>query len=416
MSIEKPYGIFGARHMTSGGLAIIFLIASFHLSTGLVAPASAQNSAPAVDVAKPLVKKVREWDEYTGRFEAVEHVELRARVSGYLQIVHFKDGQVVNKGDLLFTIDRRPFEAELAAAKARLESAKAQLKLAEAELQRGRQLQSRSVVSDAEVFNRVAAKDVRAAGVLVAEAELQTAKLNLDYTEIRAPVTGRISNRRVDVGNLIAGGTGTTTTLLTTINLLDPIHFVFDVSEQAYLKYTRLGRNGTRPTSRNTPNPVYIQLADEEDWPHKGTMDFVDNEVGQATGTVRGRAIVSNKDKILQPGLFGQLRLLGSGEYEAVLIPDKAIMSDQASKIVMVVDDDNKVSIRQVEIGPLIEGLRVIRKGLSAAEKVIVAGVQRVQAGQEVQPSEVKVEAKEDGFASKSLAQSEPQKPEPKGQ
>ncbi len=368
------------------------------------AMAQGPNQKVPVDVANPIKKKVREWDEYTGRFQAFQHVELRARVSGYLQSIHFEDGQLVNKGDLLFKIDPRPFVAELAAAQARVESAKAELKLADAEVARGEDLRSKKVVAEAEVFNRRAQKDVKAANVLVAEAEVETAKLNLDFTEIRAPVAGRISSRKVDVGNLVAGGTGSTTTLLTTINTLDPIHFVFDVSEQAYLNYTRLSAEGMRPSSSSAANPVYIRIADEDGWPHRGKMDFVDNEVGEATGTVRGRAVLDNPGRILQPGMFGRIRIIGSGEYEAVLVPDAAILSDQATKIVMVVDDKQKVSARKIKIGPIVDGLRVVKDGLSVDDQIIVAGMQKVRGGQDVSANKVEIKAKPDGFNANRLA------------
>lgn len=388
---RRRVAAFGSVGLLVRSLCLVVASAGVH-------PAFAQQRQVAVDVAKPLKRVVREWDEYTGRFQAVQHVELRARVSGYLQSVHFKDGQAVKKGDLLFKIDPRPFQAQLAAAKARLESAKAELKLAQAEVARGEELKSKRVVADAEVFNRRAQKDVRAANVLVAEAEVETARLNLEFTEIRAPVDGWISNRRVDVGNLVAGGTGATTTLLTTINTLDPIHFVFDVSEQAFLKYARLSKAGKRPSSRTTANPVYIRIADEQGWPHKGTMDFVDNEVGQETGTVRGRAIIGNPTHVLQPGLFGRIRIIGSGAYEAVLIPDKAILSDQASKIVMLVDDAGKVSARKITIGPIVDGLRVVKDGLSVDDRVVIAGVQKIREGQQVAATEVTVEPTPDGL------------------
>lgn len=358
---------------------------------------SAQQTSLPVDVANPLVKTVREWDEYTGRFQAVDRVELRARVSGYLESIHFRDGQLVEKGDLLFIIDPRPFEAALEAAQARVRSAKAQLALSTAELKRGEELRQRNVLSVSEVDKRRAQRDVDAAAVLVAEADVRTAQLNLEFTEVKAPVSGRISDSRADVGNLISGGS-TDASLLATIVSLDPIQFVFDVSESAFLKYVRLDREGKRPGSRTTPNPVYVRLADEEDWPHRGVMDFVDNEVGQATGTLRGRAVLKNPDRLLTPGLFGKLRLLGSGAYQAVLIPDDAILSDQADKIVMTVDENNAVSIRKVAIGPIIDGLRVVREGLSAEDRIIVAGVQRVRDGQEVAPNPVEVKARPDGF------------------
>lgn len=357
----------------------------------------AQAPKPAVDIATPVVQTVREWDQYTGRFEAVEQIELRARVSGYLNSVHFEDGQLVNKGDLLFVIDPRPLEAALAAAKASLTSAQAQLKLADTDLKRGEELLKRRVTAVAEVDRRRSQRDVAAADVLVARANLRTAELNLGFTNIRAPIAGRVSDRRVNVGNLISGGSEGAT-LLTTIVSQDPIHFVFDVSEQAYLKYARLNASGKRPGSRDTPNPVYIRLTDETGWPRRGFMNFVDNVLGQETGTARGRAILDNTDRFLQPGMFGEIRLLGSGDYQAVLIPDSAILFDQATRIVMLVGADSKVAIRIVETGPVIDGLRVVRKGLAGDDKVIVKGLQRVRAGMEVTPNMVKITPKPDGL------------------
>ena len=371
------------------------LLAAATLATPV--SASAQAPKPAVDVARPLVQTVREWDQYTGRFEAVERIELRARVSGYLDSVHFEDGQLVNKGDLLFVIDRRPLEASLAAAKAALVSSEAQLKLAENDFKRGEELLRRNVTAVAEVDRRRSQRDVAAANVLVARANVRTAELNLGFTNIRAPIDGRMSDRRIDVGNLISGGSEGAT-LLTTIVSQDPIHFVFDVSEQAHLKYARLIASGNRPGSRDTPNPVYVRLTDETGWPRRGFMNFVDNVLGQETGTVRGRAVLENTDRFLQPGMFGEVRLLGSGDYQAALIPDSAILFDQATRIVMVVGSDNKVAVRPVETGPIIDGLRVVRKGLAGEDRVIVNGLQRVRIGMEVTPAVVQITSSPDGL------------------
>jgi len=318
-------------------------------------------------------------------------------VSGYLDSVHFEDGQLVNKGDLLFVIDRRPLEASLAAAKAALVSSEAQLKLAENDFKRGEELLRRNVTAVAEVDRRRSQRDVAAANVLVARANVRTAELNLGFTNIRAPIDGRMSDRRIDVGNLISGGSEGAT-LLTTIVSQDPIHFVFDVSEQAYLKYARLIASGKRPGSRDTPNPVYVRLTDETGWPRRGFMNFVDNVLGQETGTVRGRAVLENTDRFLQPGMFGEVRLLGSGDYQAALIPDSAILFDQATRIVMVVGSDNKVAVRPVETGPIIDGLRVVRKGLAGEDRVIVNGLQRVRIGMEVTPAVVQITSSPDGL------------------
>jgi RND family efflux transporter MFP subunit len=357
----------------------------------------AQAPKPAVDVASPVVQTVREWDQYTGRFAAVQRIELRARVSGYLNSVHFEDGQEVKKDDLLFVIDPRPLEASLAAAKANLTSAQAQLKLADTDLKRGEELLRRRVTAVAEVDRRRSQRDVAAANVLVAQANVRSAELNLAFTNIRAPMDGRMSDRRVDVGNLISGGSDGAT-LLTTIVSQNPIHFEFDVSEQSYLKYARLTAAGKRPGSRDTPNPIYIRLGDEAGWPRRGFMNFVDNVLGLETGTVRGRAVVENTDGFLQPGMFGEIRLIGSGDYEAVLVPDSAVLFDQATRIVMVVGADNKVTTRVVETGPIIDGLRVVRTGLAGGDKLIVNGLQRVRAGMEVTSNEVKIVPKPDGF------------------
>lgn len=362
-----------------------------------------QQQAVPVDVATPLVKPVREWDQYTGRFEAVKRVEVRARVSGYLKSIEFTDGQTVKEGDLLFVIDPRPYEAELAAAKAQLESARADLRLAQAELKRGEELLRRNVTAEAEVDRRRAQREVANAGVMVAEANVRTAELNLSYTNVRAPVDGRVSDRRVDVGNLISGGSESAT-LLTTLVALNPIHFVFDTSERAFLKYSRLNKDGLAGVSRDKPTPVYLRLADEDNWPHRGVLNFVDNELGEETGTIRWRAVVNNPEGFLQPGMFGEIRIPGSARYEAVLVPDKAVLSDQANKIVMMVGEGDKVQPRVVQIGPIIEGLRVVRKGLSGSDRIVVNGLQNVRPGTTVKPNEVKIETKADGFNPEPLA------------
>ena len=390
-------GSAGGRPGTPPAGTAFFWAALTLAAAGVALPAAAQMQKPAVDVAAPIVKTVREWDQYTGRFQAVNRVEIRARVSGYLKSIHFGDGQLVKEGDLLFVIDPRPFEADLAAAKAGVESAKAELKLADAELKRGEELLRRKVTAEAEVERRRAQRDIATAKALEAAANARTAELNLSFTNVRAPAGGRVSDRRVDVGNLVSGGSAGAT-LLTTLVGLDPIHFVFDASERAYLKYARLNASGQGAVSRSGPNPVYVRLADETGWPHRGVMNFVDNELGQETGTIRGRAVLPNPNGFLQPGMFGEVRLLGSRAYPAVLVPDSAILSDQATKIVMAVDAAGKVSARVVEIGPMIDGLRVIRKGLTGEEKIVVNGVQRAGPGAEATATVTEIRAVPDGF------------------
>ncbi len=344
------------------------------------APAAAP---PPVDVARPLVKSIVEWDEYTGQFEAAQSVEIRARVSGYLDEVHFREGQIVEKDQLLYVIDRRPFVAELARAQAQERRAKAQLDLADLKLKRGQTLVERRVISVDELDERKANRAVAFADLVAAQADVRLAELNLNFTEIRAPLTGRISDSEVDIGNLISGGSADST-LLTTVVSLDPIYFAFDASEADSLRYRRLKGKGLRPSSRENPNPVYVRLMDETTWARKGEMNFVDNRQDPNSGTIRVRAVFENPDLLLTPGLFGRLRLIGSNEYEAILLPDKAVLSDQSRKIVMTVDQEGLVSAKVVELGPVVDGLRVIRSGLSAEDRVVVRGVQRARPGQPV--------------------------------
>lgn len=338
-----------------------------------------------VDVAAPLLKKVVEWDEYTGRFEAMKKVEVRARVSGYLESVHFADGQMVETGDLLFVIDPRPFDAALAGKKAALAKAQSQLELTEIELKRAERLGRTQAASREIIDRRRAAKKQAEANVAVAESAVRAAALNLEFTQVRAPIAGRISDRKVDVGNLVSGGTAQST-LLTTIVSLDPIYFVFDASEADFLRYSRLNQEGSRVSSREHPNPVFVRLMDEKLWTRSGSMNFVDNALDPNSGTIRGRAIFSNPGNFLSPGVFGRLRLLGSAEYEALLIPDPAIVSDQSNKIVMTVDKAGKVVPKTVTLGPVIDGLRVIRSGISASDKIIINGIQRARPGAIVKP------------------------------
>jgi RND family efflux transporter MFP subunit len=339
--------------------------------------------AMPVDVAKPLVKMVTEWDEFTGRFEAVETVELRARVSGYLEAVHFRDGQTVNKGDLLFTIDPRPFQARVAATKAELAVAQTAVRLAKTELSRAEKLIRTNAISKELLDTRRAAKETAEARAEGARANLRTAELDLEFTKIKAPVAGRISDHKIDVGNLVSGGT-TSANVLANIVSLDPIYFIFDVSEADYLRYNRLDKTGQRPSSRNTDNPVFVRLMDEEKWTRQGRMNFVDNRIDSNTGTIRGRAIFDNPDGLLVPGIFGHLRVVGSGQYEAMLLPPEAVLSDQNNRIVMTVGDGGAVIPKQVTTGPVIDGLIVIRKGITPNDQVVIKGVQRARPGGKV--------------------------------
>jgi RND family efflux transporter MFP subunit len=354
-------------------------------STGKAPPA-----LPAVTVARPLQKVITEWDEYTGRFASVATVEVRARVSGFIDSLHFKDGQIVKKGDLLFVIDPRPYKLAVEQTKGDVERARSKLEIANLDVERAAPLVRSQAVTGREFDTRKSTQRDAAGAVAAAEAASKQAELNLEWTEVRAPLTGRISDRRVDPGNLITGGQ-TGATLLTSIVSLDPIHFIFDGSEADFLRYLRLAATGARGSSRDVQNPVSVRLADETEYKHQGRMDFVDNVVNPKTGTIRGRAIFENKDGFLTPGFFGRLRLFG-GTHDALLVPDSAIASDQSNKIVFTVADDGTVGVKRVELGPIVEGLRVIRSGLAASDRIVIEGLQRARPGQKVKAEDGKIE------------------------
>jgi RND family efflux transporter MFP subunit len=351
---------------------------------------------PTVQVSAPLARKITLWDEYTGRFEAREQVEVRARVSGFLEKVHFRDGQVVNKGDLLFSIDQRPFQLNVDAARADVERAKSQVTLAETEVERAEGLTRNQTITARDLDQRKANLAGARASQQAVEANLKQAELNLEWSEVRAPIGGRISDRRVDAGNLITGAQGSAT-LLTNIISIDPINFVFEASEADFIRYARLLQSGSRPSGRDKPLPVRVRLADETEWKREGQMEFVDNQLNARSGTIRGRATFDNKDQFLTAGTFGRLQLY-SGELDALLVPDSVIVSDQTSKLVFVVGADNKVMPRPVELGPLSDGLRVIRSGLAPTDRIIINGLANpmVRPGGIVtaQPGEIKPPAR----------------------
>lgn len=361
-------------------LAPLALVQAADLAPGAAPP------PPTVTVAKPTFKRITEWDEYTGRFVAQQRVDVRARVSGYLESVHFKEGNMVEEGELLFVIDQRPFKAEVARAKAEVDRVTTQLRVAQLEFERGERLQSSRAMSKETAEERRARRDSAQADVDAAKAALLTAELNLGFTEVRAPMAGRLSDIRVDVGNLISGGTSDST-VLTTIVMLDPIELEIEASESEFLRYTRLDTAGTRRSSRDVPNRIEARLLDEADWVHKGVMTFVDNEIDPDSDTMRGKATFPNPDHVLLPGMFARARLFGAGEHDAVLIPDVAVVADQARKLVMVVGKDNVIEARQVQLGPIIEGLRVVREGLAPEDTIVVNGIIRARPGKPVTPT-----------------------------
>ncbi len=393
--LERVHQAAKFQLMTTAVLISAIALCVLSLS-GMPSSAQAPPGAVPVTVAAPLAKRITNWDEYSGRFEAVERVEVRPRVSGFIEEVHFKDGSMVKAGDLLFTIDQRPFKIAVDSAKADVERQQSQVALTKADVDRAEPLARSRVLSDQVFDQRKAALTGAQAQLLSAQAALQSAELNLEWSSVRAPISGRISDKKVDAGNLIAGGQAGAT-LLATIVTLDPIHFVFEVSEADYLRYSRLRLSGERTSSRDTPSPVRVKLADEKEFQRAGVMNFVDNALNERSGTLRGRGIFDNQDSILTPGVFGRLQLFG-GEADAFLIPDSAIVSDQASKIVFTVNAENVVTPAQVTLGPIVEGLRVIKTGLKADDKIVIEGIANpaVRPGTKVQPTvgEIKTAAK----------------------
>ena len=344
---------------------------------------------PPVTTAPPLIKPIVDWDDYIGRFEARQSVEVRPRVSGYVQRIAFRDGEFARAGDLLFVIDPRPFAAALAQAKADAARARATADLARSQFARTDKLLGLNAVSRDEFDTARATQAQAQASLLAAEATVAARALDVDFTRVTAPISGRMSDRRADVGAYVSSGT----TVLTTVVTLDPIHFIFTGSEAVYLKYQRANLAGTRPSSRVAPNPVDIRLADETDYRWHGRMDFVDNAIDLGSGTIRGRAVVRNPSGFLTPGMFGHMRLLGSGSYNGMLIPESSVVTDQTRKTVLVVGPGDMVAVRVVQLGPLVDGLRVVRSGLQPGDRVIIEGVQRARPGTKVAPKPGKVVA-----------------------
>ena len=341
---------------------------------------------PAVTVANPVKRVVIDQDEYIGRFVAVDSVEIRGRVSGYLDRIDFTDGQMVKQGDLLFTIDKRPFQTTLDQAKANLAQSRANLAFAEADLARGAQLVRQSTITEQTFDQRTQVKRVAEASVQAQEAAVRQASLDLEFTELKAPVAGRIGDRRVSPGNLVTGGTAGNTSLLATIVSTDPIRFEFTFDEASYLRYERLAQGGREVTSRDGSVIVALKLIDEQDFQHQGRMDFVDNVIDRSSGTIRGRAVFSNADGVFTPGMFARVRVPGSPSYNALLVSDAAIGTEQTRKYVLVVDSDNVVRMKYVTLGQSFNNLRVIKSGLQEDDRVIVNGLMRARPNQKVNP------------------------------
>ncbi|WP_109511769.1 multidrug efflux RND transporter periplasmic adaptor subunit MexE [Pseudomonas ovata] len=354
-------------------LALVVISACGQAPQATLAP-----SAPKVTVAKVLEQPINEWDEFTGRLEAPETVEVRPRVSGQIDQVAFTDGALVKKGDLLFQIDPRPFQAEVRRLEAQLQQARAVANRSENEAQRGDRLRANNAISAELADSRSTSAQEAKAGVAAIQAQLDLARLNLSFTRVTAPITGRVSRAEITTGNIVTADV----TALTSVVSTDKVYAYFDADERVFLKYNELARQG----QRGQATPVYLGLSNEADNPHLGQMNFVDNQVNPRTGTIRGRAVFDNSDGRFTPGLYARLKLVGSATYTAVLIQDEAVGTDLGKKFVLVMDKDNKPTYRPVELGPKLEGLRIVRSGLAKDDTIVVKGLQRVRPGQPVEP------------------------------
>jgi len=361
----------------------VLCLCSCGRSSGADPPA--QPPPPEVNVAKVLEKRVQDWDDFTGKLEAVETVEIRPRVSGYIDQVVFTEGKLVKEGDLLFVIDPRPYQAERDRAAAEVKRLQTALSLARSERERVQRMKESGAVSQEELDQRESTVAQAEANVAGSQAELENATLNLSFTRVTSPISGRVSRAIVTRGNLVTGGNNGGT-VLTSVVSMDPIYLYFDGDEQAYLRYSQMALSGERQSSRDVANPVQVGLANEEGFPHSGKMDFVDNQLNPQTGTIRARAVLANPNGFFTPGMFARVRLLGSNEYTAILIDDRAVNTDQDRKYVFLLGPGNKIEYRRIELGRVMEGLRVVHKGLKAGDVIVVDGAERVHPGVTVQP------------------------------
>jgi RND family efflux transporter MFP subunit len=371
--------LVGAQR-SSVGLRGIVTCAALLFVVGCNRGTPPASTAPQVVVAEVLSRQIADWDEYSGRFAAVDSVDVRPRASGYVDEVRFHEGQLVKRGDVLVTIDQRPYKADYDRASAGVALAQSQLELAELEAKRAQTLRTTGAIPVEELDKRLSQRNQTRASVAAARAALESAALMLSFTEVLAPIDGRVSRAEVTRGNLVTGG-DSGGTLLTTIVSVDPMYVYFDGDENAYLRYNAMAREGSRRSSRDAPNPVRVGLADETGFPHEGHIDFVDNQINPKTGTIRVRAVLENNLGLFTPGLFARVQLLGSGQYDAILVEDRAIATDQNQRFVYVLGADNKLEYRPVELGRIVDGLRVVRKGLAKGDVIVTSGLQRARPG-----------------------------------
>jgi multidrug efflux system membrane fusion protein len=381
-----------SRRNTIASLILLTSLAFVTACSRVVAQPADTQPPPKITVAEVVSRDVTEWDEFTGRLEAVESVSVRPRVSGYISAIRFDEGAMVQKGDLLFEIDPRPFQAEVDRLRAELMRVRATVARADSELQRAERLASEKAMSPEEHDRREAFAQESAAQVAAVAAALRAAELNLEFTRVTAPISGRVGRAIVTAGNLVSTGPAEAT-LLTTVVSLDPIYASFDADEQTFQRYIDLAREGKRASARQMGVPIHMAMASDEGFPREGKLDFIDNQINSATGTIRGRTIFRNPDRSLTPGSFVRLRLPGSGKYRALLIQDRAIGTDLDKRYVYVVTPQKTVEYRAVQLGPLVDGMRVVREGLAANDVVVINGLQRVRPGAQIDPVKVEMEA-----------------------
>jgi multidrug efflux system membrane fusion protein len=373
---------FGMKHLFSSiGLLLVLLTAA-----GCKKKSPPQQAPLPVNVVTVIEKEVNEWDEFTGRLEAVESVEVRPRVSGYITEIRFEAGAIIKKGDLLYVIDPRPYQADFDRAAAEFERMQAQLKLSQIELDRAKELRAKNTISASEFDQKAATYQGSSAAARSAEAAKNSAELNLEFTQIKSPIDGHVSDARITLGNLVQPGAGPES-VLTTVVSVDPIYAKVDADENAVLKYVKLSSEGKRVSARTEKIPAFIELGNETDFPHEGSVDFVDNRLDPGTGTVRARVVLKNwNPALITPGFFVRVRIAGATPYRAALIADKVISSQQGLKYAFVVKPDNTLERRTLETGTLFEGKRIVKSGLKDGEKVVSTRLQLVQPGMTVKP------------------------------